>query len=137
MGEAMARRAPALVLQADLVTAMPTTRRRQRRRGYNQAEVLARVLSASLGIPFAKTLERPGRSSSQTVLKPLERRANVRGAFVLNNTARKAVDGRRIVVVDDVMTTGATAVSAAKTLATATPQSIVVYAFARAVPLHH
>lgn len=137
MAQTMADRAPEEVRRSDLVTAIPTTRSRRRKRGYNQAEILGRALAAELRLPYVETMERPGRSSSQIVLKPLERRANVMDAFVLKGTGQGGISGRRIVLVDDVMTTGSTAISAATTLAAESPLSIVLYVFARAIPLHH
>lgn len=99
----------------DLVVPIPLHRVRELERGYNQSERLARgiadVLGAELG---ADTLARPKATRSQTTLDKQARWRNVSGAFVLSDPA--AVAGRRVLLVDDVITTGATVVAAAAPL---------------------
>ena len=78
---------------------------RERRRGYNQAELLARSLSSRLGVRCdMKLLARRGRRATQSTLPKRERRANVKGAFA----ASSRVKGTSIIVVDDICTTGET-----------------------------
>lgn len=89
----------------DAVVAVPMHRRKLRRRGYNQAELLARALAKRLSVPCQpQLLSRPAERATQSKLNRLERRANVRGAF----TASPQVAGRRVLLVDDVCTTGET-----------------------------
>jgi competence protein ComFC len=100
-------------LTFDAVTAVPMHRSKLRRRGYNQAELLARALSRKIGIPFdgsllAKTVER----SPQSSLPRAERSGNVRNAFVSRDSAK----GKAILLVDDVSTTGETLRACAKVL---------------------
>ena len=138
MSGAMAREARRL-LEADgaaeggwLVVPVPTTRRRVRVRGYNQAGLLAREVAAALGLPCTEALERMSAPRSQTTLSPRARRENVRGAFRTAGPADLA--GRRVLLVDDVLTTGATAGEAATTLARAGAGPVTLVTFARALP---
>lgn len=135
MGTEMARNAPEQVRRAQLVVPVPTSARNMRRRGYNQAEVIASALALALDLPLLTCLERRGRKGTQTSLNPTERRANVSDAFVLAESVRSVVTDRRIVLVDDVITTGATVLAAVEALALAAPGRIVAYAFARTVPM--
>ena len=135
MGFEMARRAPAAVRGADCVVPVPTSRRNMRRRGYNQAAVIARALASKLRAPLVPCLERQRQDSTQTALNPMQRRANVSGAFVLVERFRDALAGSRIVLVDDVITTGATVLAAVEAMGPAAPGGVIAYAFARTVPL--
>ena len=126
---------PEAVRRAQLVVPIPTSARNVRRRGYNQAEVIASALALALDRPLLTCLERRRQKGTQTSLNPMERRANVSDAFVLAESVRSEVAGRRIVLVDDVITTGATVVAAVQALAAAAPGGIVAYAFARTVPM--
>jgi ComF family protein len=97
----------------DLVIPVPLHALRLRERGYNQAMEIARSIGARLGVPVAADLcERVRDTPAQLGLPWKERRENVRGAF----SCRRALDGRRVAVVDDVMTTGATLGEVASTL---------------------
>jgi len=117
-----------------VVVPMPTTRRRQRRRGYNQAELLARSLAGAIGRPLVEALERTGESRTQVSLRPAERLANVRRAFSLRGAEARRVGGAHVVLVDDVLTTGATVSAASEVLERAGTAGVSVVAFARAVP---
>ncbi len=135
MGVEMARRAPGAVRRADCVVPVPTSVRNLRRRGYNQAAVIAEALAATLDIPLVACLERGRQEGTQTALNPVQRRANVSGAFHLSERYGDAVRGSRIVLVDDVITTGATVLAAVEALGNGAPGPVVAYAFARTVPL--
>ena len=95
--------------EATVVVPVPTTRKRRRKRGYNQAEELARGYAFASGRRCLPLLVRRGESGTQTSLQPLERAANVAGAFELAVDAHAQVRGQHLLLVDDVMTTGATA----------------------------
>jgi ComF family protein len=89
----------------DAVVPVPMHRSKLRRRGYNQAELLARAVAKSLRIACAPALlVRPEERATQSRLNRLQRRANVRGAF----TASPATKQRSILLIDDVCTTGET-----------------------------
>lgn len=135
MGEEMARRSSRHVREAEAVVPVPTSLRNQRRRGYNQARVIAAALAAALELPLLPCLERRRQTGTQTTLNPAQRRANVSGAFVLAEGREDAVAGRRVVLVDDVVTTGATICAASLALAPGEPASVFAYAFARTAPV--
>jgi ComF family protein len=114
--------------EADGIAFVPGDADRTLWRGVNTAEALARTLAAPWELPVAAVLERAGRSRRQRGLAQADRRANVRGAF-------RAVRAppRRVVLVDDVYTTGATANAAASALRKAGARSVDVVTFARAL----
>lgn len=106
----LGRCAPEVLVGADVVVPVPLHRARERARGFNQAEAIAR----HLGLPVARALKRVRRSPSQTGLAAAERQANVRGAFALRR--RGVIQGAVVVLVDDVSTTGATLDACARVL---------------------
>ncbi|MEJ2108812.1 MAG: ComF family protein [Acidobacteriota bacterium] len=114
----------------DLILPVPLHAKRKRDRGYNQSELLAKILAARIGIPVdAKILTRIRATVSQVGLSNLERRANVRKAFSCLDPERVA--GLRILLIDDVMTTGATAASASKALLKSGARRVSVLTLAR------
>jgi len=94
----------------DVVTWAPTSAKRRRERGFDQGELLARTVARQLGVPCRRLLERNG-SSTQTGRSRAER-IDAAPRFV----ARPGLDGRCVLVVDDVVTTGSTLMSAAGAL---------------------
>jgi ComF family protein len=135
MGDALAKlvaRDPGLAEGRALVVPVPTTAERLRSRGYNQAESLARRVAEVLDLPLCGALRRPGARRSQTTLTPTERRENVRGAFE-SSYAAGPVRGAKILLVDDVLTTGATASEAATELARMGACSVTVLTYGRAL----
>ena len=135
MGTEMAGRAGEAARRADMVVPVPTSVRNIRRRGYNQSAVIASALSAALDIPLLDCLRRQHQTGTQTALNPMQRRANVSGAFAMVERLAGRLEGRRLLLVDDVITTGATVLAATGVLALGNPRSIVAYAFARTVPI--
>lgn len=118
---------------AAVVVPVPTTARRLRERGYNQAELLARRVAQVLRVPLVPALVRRGDRGSQTALTPSERRENVRGAFAPSAAAAR-VRETHVLLVDDVLTTGATAGEAAEALVEAGAGRVTLLAYARALP---
>ena len=106
LGPVLARAARHLA-GADLVSELPLHRARQRERGYNQAALLAAALSDSLAVPrLPGVLERHRSTRAQALLGGAMRRENLAGAFRV--VRPQWVRGRRIILVDDVITSGAT-----------------------------
>lgn len=114
--------------EEELLVPIPTDRRRQLRRGFNQAELLARHMGRELGMEVRPALTRVRRSRPQTGLSAEERRSNLKGCMAADG----AVSGRRVLLVDDVYTTGATAQEAARALLEAGALSVGVLTAARA-----
>lgn len=121
------------IRSADMVIPVPLHSNRQRERGYNQAEALARAFARLQGLPVrADVLVRTRATEAQTRLSSEERRRNVAGAFALASPATTSVvKERRILLVDDVMTTGSTLDAAAEPLRAAGAASVWGLAFAR------
>lgn len=111
---------------ADLVVPVPLHRARERARGFNQARELARYL----GLPVASALSRTRSTASQADLPAAKRDANVRGAFSWRKDA--SVDGAIVVLVDDVVTTGATLNACAAPLLVAGAKEVRALTAARA-----
>jgi ComF family protein len=118
-----------LLATSDVTVPVPLHRRRERSRGFNQA----RDLAVRLGSPVADILTRTRATPSQTDLPAGRRHANVRGAFALRAGFRARIDGRIIVLVDDVSTTGATLEACARALKDAGAREVRALTAARAV----
>jgi predicted amidophosphoribosyltransferase len=117
-----------------LVVPVPTTARRERHRGYNQAKLLAEVVADRNGLPLVSALLRTGDSRTQVSLHAAERLANVRRAFSVQEEEASRLEGASVILVDDVLTTGATALAAAYALHSGGAERVTVLTFARALP---
>lgn len=113
-----------------LLIPVPLSAARRRERGYNQAEALAKVLAAHCAWPAATRLVRTRATPPQVGLDPAARRENVRGAFAWQGDA---LTGRRILLIDDVLTTGATANECAAVLKSAGAGWVGLLTVARAL----
>lgn len=117
----------------DLIVPVPLARSRQRHRGYNQSRCIARGIGSVTGLPVCDTaVRRTTFKKSQTQMGRRDRQENVAGAFSLADG--QAVAGRHILLVDDVVTTGATMTACARVLLSAggVRVSLVSLGFARA-----
>ncbi len=113
-----------------LIVPVPMHRRRLAQRGFNQALELARFVGGKLEIPVAPTLVTRTRATRpQTELKPGERERNVRGSFDIGD---QFPSGASVLLIDDVMTTGATANAVAKVLRRQGAAGVTVATVARA-----
>jgi ComF family protein len=117
----------------DMVIPVPLHRSRQRERSYNQAEALARAFVRLQRLPLRiDLLQRTRATQAQSRLSREERRRNVVGAFALSSpAAASAIAGKRILLIDDVSTTGSTLDAAAEPLRAAGAASVWGLAFAR------
>jgi ComF family protein len=117
LGAAVARRWARVGVGADLVTHVPVHAERARIRGYDQAELIARAAARHIGLPYAPLLARERATMAQFDLDRGDRAANVAGAFAAR-LRRGSVDlaGRWVLLVDDVVTTGATLAACAEAL---------------------
>jgi ComF family protein len=110
---------------------VPLHRARRRERGYNQATLLAREVAGRLGLEVEPgMLTRPRGTRSQSTLEPEERAANVAGAFRLERPG--LAEGRDIVLVDDLVTTGETSRACLASLREGAPASVAVLCAGRA-----
>jgi ComF family protein len=123
----------ALLSETDVIVPVPLHRLRQVSRGYNQSEVIARRLARRHRIRVARPVLRLRNTESQTnMTSAAQREENMREAFALVNP--RAVRGKHVVVVDDVMTTGATLRAFAHALRPAKPKSLCAVVVAVADP---
>jgi ComF family protein len=121
LGLLLARAYTRYSMQADMLIPVPLHSERQQQRGYNHALLLAEVCSAQLGVPVNDgILVRQRATVAQVDLHPRERHQNVAGAFACTSTyAGSVLKGRKIVLIDDVSTTGATLEACAEPLISA------------------
>ncbi|HKN76265.1 MAG TPA: ComF family protein [Candidatus Acidoferrum sp.] len=118
-------------LAADVVVPVPLHRDRERQRGYNQARLIAKPLARKLGLPHqAVLLMRTRPRPDKQVLSLEERWESVRGAFATRPGSQ--VDNKRVLLVDDVMTTGATLDACARALLESGAKSVLGLTVARA-----
>jgi ComF family protein len=115
--------------EADLVLPMPLSRQRLAERGFNQALLLARALAPQK--TNARILLKVRHTMAQTALDRKERLGNVKGAFAVEPLRSALVQGKRIVLVDDVMTSGASLFSAAQAVRQAGAAVITALVLAR------
>ena len=115
-------------MSADVITFVPLMKSRERKRGYNQSEVIASALSAILDIPETSLLKRVKNTSTFARMGRRERAEAVKGAFALSD--EKLIKGSRVLLIDDVFTTGATAEECSRVLKEGGCGKIFVLTFA-------
>ena len=108
LAEQLAARWTSAGVGGDVLVPVPVHAARLRQRGFDQAELLARAAGRLLNLPVANALERAAKTAAQHALSRRARAANVGGAFAVKPLSRAAVAGRWVVLIDDVVTTGAT-----------------------------
>src|ERR1700742_4484009 len=134
MGRWMARAGRELLEGADALVPVPLHWRRSFRRRYNQSGALARVVERQTGVRLVSEALRRVRSTAQQVgLSRSQRASNVQGAFKVAADRQADIAGRRVILIDDVLTSGATVDACARALLRAKAASVDVLVFARVV----
>jgi ComF family protein len=114
----------------DVVIPVPVTKKRLKKRGFNQSFIIAEEISRMTGAPVdSGTLVKVKETEDQYMLSKVERKRNIRGAFALINASPLA--GRRLLLVDDLYTTGNTAREACRTLLRTGAKEVLFFALAR------
>ena len=134
MARWMARAGAELVRDADVIVPVPLHRRRLWQRRFNQAAVLANSLAATSGKPAElRALLRIRATTRQVGLERKSRQSNVRGAFAVEPQAQHVIAKRRVLLVDDVYTTGATVKACTRALLRGGASHVDILTFARVV----
>ncbi|MFQ3457509.1 ComF family protein [Bradyrhizobium sp. UFLA01-814] len=137
MGRWMARAGKELLRDADLLVPVPLHWRRGWSRRYNQSGALAKVIARQSGVKMAAEALRRIRATEQQIgLSRKDRASNVQGAFGVAHERKADVQGRRVILIDDVLTSGATVDACARALLRAKAAQVDVLVFARVVDTH-
>ena len=137
MGRWMARAGKMLLDDADVLVPVPLHWRRAWGRRYNQSGALARVIERQTGVKVApEALQRIRPTQQQIGLSKPQRASNVQGAFKVASPRQSQIAGRRVVLIDDVLTSGATVDACARALLRAKAAQVDVLVFARVVDSH-
>jgi ComF family protein len=137
MGRWMARAGQELLADADVLVPVPLHWRRGWSRRYNQSGALARAISRQSGVKLASEALRRIRPTEQQIgLSRPQRAANVQGAFKVAAERSADIAGRRVILIDDVLTSGATTDACARALLRAKAAQVDVLVFARVVDNH-
>jgi ComF family protein len=137
MGRWMARAGRELLEEADALIPVPLHWRRSWSRRYNQSGALARSIERQSGVKLIPDALRRVRPTEQQIgLSRLQRASNVQGAFKVPAEKQHQIEGRRVVLIDDVLTSGATVDACARALLRARVAQVDVLVFARVVDTH-
>ena len=137
MGRWMARAGRELLGEADALVPVPLHWRRGWSRRYNQSGALARAIEQQSGVKLVSEALRRVRPTQQQIgLSKAERASNVQGAFKVAADRKADIAGRRVILIDDVLTSGATAGACAQALLRAKAAQVDVLVFARVVDTH-
>jgi ComF family protein len=137
MGRWMARAGREILREADALIPVPLHWRRGWSRRYNQSGALARVIERQSGVKLASEALRRVRPTEQQIgLSRSQRASNVQGAFKVAAERAADIHGRRLILIDDVLTSGATVDACARALLRAKALSVDVLVFARVVDTH-
>ncbi len=114
--------------RANIAVPVPMTAKKMRRRGFNQAQLLARVVAAGLNIPLQDILQKTKETKAQAKLARQQRELNLQNAFILKDNAN--LWGKTVLLIDDVVTTCSTASAAAAVLRQGNAADVIVLTFA-------
>lgn len=121
--------------EIDVVSAVPLSKKRLKARGYNQAELLAKRIAAELHKPYLELVQRSKETRALKTLGKQSRIEELKGAFKAADLERFRGFGLRVLLVDDILTTGTTARSVAKAILDALPDAkVFVWAFCQDLP---
>ncbi len=112
----------------DLVTAVPISSQRKKKRGYNQSELIARKTAETLGLPYAECLKKIHDNREQHLLPRSERIRNVRGVY---RAVEEEAKGKKILLIDDIITTGSTLCECCRELLRGGAKTVVCAAVAQ------
>lgn len=119
-------------ISCDIITWVPLSRKRKRKRGYNQSELLGRLIAKSLGMDCAELLKKLRDNPPQSLTGNAEkRRANAAGTYVCRK--KSLVDGKSVLLIDDIVTTGSTLSECAKMLKQAGAKEVICATVARSL----
>lgn len=134
LGSMMARAGAELLGDTDVIVPVPLHRFRLWQRRFNQAMALAAVVARDSGLPCDPfLLSRVKRTRQQVGLTKAQRQQNLQGAFRVSDDVRARLQNKRVLLIDDVLTTGATANAASRALLRGGAASVDILAFARVV----
>jgi ComF family protein len=137
IGRWMARAGRELLGEADVLVPVPLHWRRGWSRRYNQSGALARVIERQTGVKLkSEALRRIRPTEQQIGLSRKDRASNVQGAFKVATERKADIEGRRVVLIDDVLTSGATVDACARALLRVKAAQVDVLVFARVVDTH-
>ncbi len=118
-----------------LLIPVPLHRKKEEKRGFNQAALIGKHLASMMGVEFlARGLIRTKETEAMRGLNAQERRANIRGTISVNRKWREDIEGKRVILLDDFYTTGSTASACIDALMEGNPREITFLAYARRTP---
>lgn len=130
IGEYMCETLASWGIEPDLITYVPMTKTKQKQRGFNQAELLAKYIASHFAIPVAGVVEKVKENLNQASLDSHDRQENVKGCFKVKKEYRDLLKDSTVLLIDDIFTTGATTNEVSKILKTAGVSKIYVLTFA-------
>ncbi len=133
LADFMVNQAMVAHLDFDIITFIPLHWTRYASRGFNQAEIIARMLAEKTGRPVIPLVVRSKKTQYQAQLSLQERERNVHDAFDLNEKYSEQIIGKKVLIVDDLFTTGSTIKAAAQVLLPYNPAKIDVFVACRVV----
>ncbi len=117
-------------VEPDIVTFVPMTKKKQKQRGFNQAELLARNIAANFDYPCAAIVEKVKENLTQSSLDYKSRQENIKDCFEVRSEYRKIIKGTTILLIDDIFTTGATSNEVSRVLKCAGAEKVYVLTLA-------
>ena len=116
-------------IKADVICYVPMTKKAEKKRGFNQCKVIAKNISNATGIPVRKCIKKIRNTKEQKTLNKEERIENLSGAFKVNNVDN--IKNRNVILIDDVITTGATISECQNILKKSGAKKIIVLTIAK------